>query len=241
MTMGIDGRYVVAAAAALLSLNACKDTGEGEPAGGIWINKPATRDEATPGATEAPRPAAPTGGGGGMAAAAGMGGAGGMAAAAGMGGAGGAGGMGGAAGGGAGAGAGDASAVATIMPFGDGNMVTGTATFTQTGTDVMLVVSLMNCPDGEHGVHIHEGTSCADATMQGAHWGPTRGEGIPNVMCTGNAGMAMVTRAATDAMLAWSVGGDMASDIVGHAFVVHAATDSADPMVRIGCGVIEVE
>jgi Cu/Zn superoxide dismutase len=100
----------------------------------------------------------------------------------------------------------------------------------------------MNCPDGEHGVHIHEGTACADEAMQGPHWGPTRGEGIPNVTCTGMTGMAMHTRAATDPMLAWTIGGDMATDVVGHAFVVHdPAPDMATPAPRIGCGVITAQ
>ena len=134
-------------------------------------------------------------------------------------------------------------ATATIAGF-EAGTVTGTAVFTQTGTDVTVVVTLMNCPDGPHGVHIHEGTSCADATMQGAHWGPTRGEGIPSVMCTGMTGTAMLTRAATDPTLAWSVGGDAATNVVGHAFVVHdpaPATPAMAPAPRIGCGVIMMD
>jgi Cu-Zn family superoxide dismutase len=126
------------------------------------------------------------------------------------------------------------SAVATIAPF-DMGMVTGTATFTQSGTDVTVVVSLSNCPDGMHGVHIHQGTSCADATMQGGHWDMTRGEGIPAVMCANGTGTAMLTRNAMDPTLAWSVGGAAATNVIGHAFVVH---NPGDPAPRIGCGLI---
>jgi Cu/Zn superoxide dismutase len=134
----------------------------------------------------------------------------------------------------AGSGATMPTAVATIAGF-MGGTVTGTATFVQNGTSVTVTVSLMNCPDGPHPVHIHQGTSCMDATMQGAHWDTTRGEGIPDVMCTGMTGTSTVTRMATDPMLAWSVGGAAATNVVGHAFVVH---NPGDPAPRIGCGLI---
>jgi len=130
------------------------------------------------------------------------------------------------------------TAVATIAGF-EGGTVTGSATFTQTGTDVTINVSLSNCPDGPHGVHIHQGTSCADAMMQGAHWDMTRGEGIPDVMCTGMAGTATVTRSATDPTLAWSIGGAAATNVVGHAFVVHSPGNPTPP--RIGCGLIAMQ
>jgi Cu/Zn superoxide dismutase len=129
-----------------------------------------------------------------------------------------------------------ATATATIAGFGTGT-VTGTAKFTQTGADVTVVVTLANCPDGAHGVHIHQGTSCTDATMQGAHWDMTRGEGIPDVMCTGMTGTSMVTRKADMPALAWTVGGAAATNVIGHAFVVHDT--SAMPPPRIGCGLIK--
>lgn len=137
-------------------------------------------------------------------------------------------------------------AVATIATFGTGVTVTGTATFTQTGSDVTVVVQLNGCVDGKmYPVHIHEGTSCMDATTQGAHWGmavtPVRGEGIPKVVCTGTSGTVTYTRAiATDPTIAWTVGGDMTTNVVGHAFVVHDPEPVVAPAAppRIGCGVI---
>jgi Cu/Zn superoxide dismutase len=126
------------------------------------------------------------------------------------------------------------SAVATIAPFGTGT-VSGTVTFTQSGSDVTALVSLQNCPDGPHGVHIHQGTSCADATTQGDHWDMARGEGFPDVTCSGGAGTTTVTRAATDPALAWSIGGNPVTNVIGHVFVVH---DPGMPAPRIGCGQI---
>jgi Cu/Zn superoxide dismutase len=140
------------------------------------------------------------------------------------------------AGSGAGAGAGAMMmAAATIAPFGMGNTVTGTVSFMQVGSDVKLTVALANCPDGPHGVHIHQGTSCADAMAQGDHWDMTRGEGIPDVMCTGGTGMSTVTRTPVDPTTAWTIGGAATTNVVGHAFVVH---NPGMPAPRIGCGVI---
>ena len=82
-------------------------------------------------------------------------------------------------------------------------------------------------------MHIHQGTSCADATAQGMHWDMTRGEGIPRRHCANNTGTVTYTRPATPGSTAWSVNGSMTTNIVGHAFVVHTGQD------RIGCGVIE--
>lgn len=128
-------------------------------------------------------------------------------------------------------------AAATISPFGMG-AVTGTVTFMQMGTNVTATVSLSNCPDGPHGVHIHQGTACTDAMAQGDHWGPTRGEGIPNVMCAAGVGTATVTRTAMDPVTSWTIGGAADTNVVGHAFVVH---DPGMPAPRIGCGVIQMK
>lgn len=137
----------------------------------------------------------------------------------------------------AGVGAGTARAVAPIIGFATGT-VTGSATFSQQAAGVTVEVMLSNCPDGLHPVHIHEGVSCADAASQGMHWGPTRGEGIPDVMCSGGMGVVTYTRLPTPVETAWSVGGDATTNVVSHAFVVH----NPDEMkTRIGCGVIAAQ
>jgi Cu/Zn superoxide dismutase len=234
---------LMVASSCLLAIAGCGDDSGGDDEGGAG----------TSGSSGGGSGAGGSSGGGGSSGAAGSagssggrGGAGGSAGAAGhTGGSGGAGGASGSAGGDedagmdpqdSGQGDDDPTALATIAGF-DGGSVTGTFTFTQDGSDVMLVVALENCPDGAHQVHIHEGMGCADETAQGMHWGPTRGEGIPDVQCTGGEGTVTHTRSGTPANLAWSIGGNAMSDIVGHAVVVHA-TGSSD---RIGCGVIAAQ
>ena len=141
-------------------------------------------------------------------------------------------------GGGTTAGTGGAStpmAVATIAGL-MGGTVTGTATFVQAGTDVTVTVALTNCVAGKmYATHIHAGTSC-DAAM--GHWGPTRGEGIPKVMCNGTTGTATLTRKADMPDLTWTVGGDATTNVVGHAFVLHDPDSTTMPPAAMGCGVI---
>jgi Cu/Zn superoxide dismutase len=129
------------------------------------------------------------------------------------------------------------TAVAQFTATGvDDSGIQGTATFTQEGSNVTLVIALTNCPAGAHEVHIHQGTSCAaQGNAAGNHWGPTRGEGIPDVVCAGGTGSVTYTRTAENASLAWSIGGTPMTNIVGHAMIVHATGSTA----RIACGVIE--
>lgn len=164
--------------------------------------------------------------------------------------------------------------------------LSGTAKFTMIGSSIKLDINVQNCADGRYPVHIHEGTSCADAMAQGGHWGVVaapvaggggsggaggnagaggssgasggsagaaggsagaggspatmvilRGEGIPDIQCSGMMGMSTVTRDNTDPKLTWSIGGDATTNVVGHVIVVHDATM---PTKRIACGKIAV-
>jgi Cu/Zn superoxide dismutase len=127
------------------------------------------------------------------------------------------------------------TATSAITGFMGGTM-TGTATFTQDGDDVTVDLTLDGCAAGKaYPVHIHQGTSCADATAQGGHWDMTRGEGIPNIACNGTTGASHHTRVATPPETAWSIGGDATTDVVGHVIVVH---DADTPTNRIACGAI---
>ncbi|MEO8552652.1 MAG: superoxide dismutase family protein [Kofleriaceae bacterium] len=130
---------------------------------------------------------------------------------------------------------GNSQAEAAITGF-MGGTVTGTAMFTQSGTDVTVTITLDGCTAGKsYPVHIHTGPACTDMASQGGHWDMTRGEGIPLIACTGTQGTSTLTRPATDTTLAWSIGGETTTDVIGHLVVVH---DADVPATRIGCGPI---
>jgi hypothetical protein len=113
--------------------------------------------------------------------------------------------------------------------------VTGTAVFTQVSSGVELGIALTNCSDGKsYPIHVHVGTSCMDTMAPGAHWDPPRGEGIPNLICSGSRASEMYTRADSDPK-PWSIGGSMDSNLVGHVVVLH---DPDDTTKRIACGAI---
>ena len=108
--------------------------------------------------------------------------------------------------------------------------------FTQNGTDVTVTINVTGCTNAkQYPVHIHTGPACDDASTQGGHWDTTRGEGIPLISCSGTQGTATLTRPATDATIAWSVGGDTTTNVIGHLVVVH---DADVTTTRIGCGPI---
>jgi Cu/Zn superoxide dismutase len=131
-----------------------------------------------------------------------------------------------------------AKASANITPL-TGGTITGTATFTQSGANVTLTVTLANCPPGVHPMHIHAGTGCADAD-QGVHWDPPRGENIGSgtgeITCMADSTATLTyTRLGTDAK-PWTIGAPAASDVIGHPLIVHGV--GVGNMMRHGCGVI---
>lgn len=115
--------------------------------------------------------------------------------------------------------------------------VSGTATFTQTGDEVTLTITLEGCPAGEHSAHLHANKSCDDnAEAAGGHWIPN-GEGLGSFTCDASGqGTQTITRS-TDV---WTVGDDSATDVTQFSIVVHAAADP-DAGGRIGCGLINLE
>jgi hypothetical protein len=166
-------------------------------------------------------------GGGGMATGgmggSGMGGGGAGGAAAGMGGGGGSG------------GAGGKTAVAKIMGV-NGKTVTGTATFTEEATMTKLVLDLTACPDGPLVSHLHLVNDCGDnAAAAGNHWVPN-GEMLGNYTCTGGKAMHTAMKPTT----AWTIGGEAATDITQHSFMVHEGSDP-QPGGKIGCGVLDAQ
>jgi superoxide dismutase, Cu-Zn family len=130
--------------------------------------------------------------------------------------------------------------------------LTGTATFTQNGDAVHVIVDLANAPEGVHAVHLHEKGDCSapDATSAGGHFNPMHMEhGSPDAashhagdfgnMTVGGDGhghLELDTRMLTVAP------GDRS--VAGRAVVVHAKEDDMKTQPtgnaggRIGCGVV---
>jgi Cu/Zn superoxide dismutase len=147
-----------------------------------------------------------------------------------------------------GAGAGGAPAAGTTATAAiaslPGQTLTGTATFSSSAAGVMLQLSLQNCPPGDHPFHIHQGSACTDMTTQMGHWDgdgmpdmPTRGEGITPITCAADGtGTVSYTRPSTAAAnLAWTIGGDVTTNVKGHVIVVHM---SSTDKTRLACGLI---
>lgn len=114
----------------------------------------------------------------------------------------------------------------------DGQSVGGVATFTQSGMDVALVVTLADCANGVYPLHIHAGTSCADEASRGEHWDGVRGEGIPAIVCDGGTGIQTHARMAGVAEAKWSIATGAADDIVGRVVVLHGESGV------VACGAI---
>ena len=137
-------------------------------------------------------------------------------------------------------GGGDSSATltakATLAPVGDSG-VTGTATFTETNGTVTLNATVQGSVPGTHGLHVHQGTSCA---APGPHYGPDGGpyHGEWKVVI-GDAGTGTLTVPNVDVTV--SAGQWVA---VGHAMVFHQlprpdAGADAGPPARAACAVIQ--
>jgi hypothetical protein len=80
------------------------------------------------------------------------------------------------------------------------------------------------------------GASGSGGSAGGAPMMMVRGEGIPDIMCKGTTGSTALTRSTPDARIAWTIGGDPMTDVVGHVVVVHDSTGK-----RIACGKIVME
>jgi hypothetical protein len=92
---------------------------------------------------------------------------------------------------------------------------------------------------GHDAGHAGSGGSAAGAGAAGAGGPATsfqyRGEGIPDIKCTGTTGNTSAKRNSFDKRVTWSIGTMSESDVVGHVVVVH------DGAARIGCGKIELK
>jgi Cu-Zn family superoxide dismutase len=136
-----------------------------------------------------------------------------------------------------------------------GSLVSGTLALAPLHGGVHVTGELGGLAPGSHGFHVHQTGDCsaADASSAGGHFNPA-GSGH------GRAGTAMHHAGDIDNLVAdasgvahidvqlrgVSLGGNVATDIVGRALVVHAAPDdyqtqpAGNSGARIGCGVIRV-
>jgi hypothetical protein len=118
-----------------------------------------------------------------------------------------------------------------------GGSIQGSATFTQTGEDVRIVVDLTGgCADGNHMFRIHDGGSCDSASTEGNPWSP-RGTGIgpdTGIACTGGKGKLDYTRKGDDKTKNITVGDhNPDTDVTTHVVIV---SDEKDPNSRASCG-----
>ena len=136
-----------------------------------------------------------------------------------------------------------------------GSNVTGTATFTQIGDQITLLVEIIGASPGLHAVHIHQYGDCSspDGKSAGGHWNPIGvahgkwGEGEFHLGDIGNINVgedgAGGIELTTDL---WEIGTGSDVDIVGRGIIVHAGADdftsqpSGAAGARIGCGAIEL-
>ena len=131
----------------------------------------------------------------------------------------------------------DKVAVATISAI-DGNVLTGTATFTEIHDGVHVRIEMQNVSPGLHATHLHIG-SCDNV---GAHWHPmsiSAGTvGVPVAEATlenppigvGEIGNIPVGEDGTGSLEFttpfWSVGGDPNTDILGKLILIHETGDT---------------
>ncbi len=143
-------------------------------------------------------------------------------------------------GGSAGSGVGGSGGSGGSGPPGDGNVavgtfrrgLSGTVTFTQTGTDVTAEVDITGgCPGGDVVLTIHDGYSCDNADTEGVPWGE-RGE-IGTVTCNGSSATGTFMRAGSDPNTNWTVADhNLDSDLTGHVLIGTPADDATN---RIAC------
>lgn len=148
----------------------------------------------------------------------------------------------------------DASAIAeaAIVPASDA-AVAGSVVFELRGSEVTAAARVTGCPEGVHGIHLHENGSCGNAGADaGGHWNPhgvehgqvaTGGHfgDLGNIVCNA-AGTGY-----TDAFpQVWSMDGTAEESVLGHSVILHGGPDdlvsqpSGNAGARIGCGVVDL-
>jgi Cu-Zn family superoxide dismutase len=143
-------------------------------------------------------------------------------------------------------------AVAIIYPTA-GSSVSGTVTFAQTDSGILIVADIDSLTPGKHGFHIHQYGDCSsyDGTSAGGHFNPDNKEhGGPNskIRHVGDLGniTADSSRVAHLEMVDKVISFSGPHSIIGRAVVIHANEDdlktppSGNAGVRVACGVIGI-
>lgn len=151
----------------------------------------------------------------------------------------------------AGSGAYGPSAEAGLAPT-RGNTASGTVSFRQEGSAVIVTARVSGLTPGAHGFHIHEKGDCSapDATSAGGHFNPHgKAHGHPQGGDHHAGDMPQLvadatgTATLTTSLSAISVGSG-AGNIIGRSVIVHAAPDdfatqpTGNSGARVACGVI---
>ncbi len=143
-------------------------------------------------------------------------------------------------------------AVVVLSPT-DGSEASGTVTFTQVDTGILVVADLVGLEPGPHGFHIHEFGDCSasDGTSAGGHFNPEGTEhGAPSDSHrhVGDLGNITANEAGTvhyeftDTHLAFSG----QNSIIGRGVIVHAGEDDLTTQPtgaaggRVACGVVGI-
>lgn len=151
-------------------------------------------------------------------------------------------------------GAGELVAVTTLEAR-SGSAISGSATFTQVGNEVRVVVEVKGATPGEHGLHVHEVGDCSapDAKSAGNHFNPgNQAHGSPTADPHHGGDFGNITvgpdgSARLELNLAGLTVASGASSVVGRSLVLHEKPDdlrtqpSGNSGNRIGCGVIQLK
>jgi len=115
-----------------------------------------------------------------------------------------------------------------VTPLGVGQTLAGTASFQLLGNGVKLKLDVAGCPAGDHAVHLHANSTCANS---GGHW--ANGENIPVITCNDQTmtGSLMFTAPESDG---WEVKTNTDNDVAKYVIVIHAINGGAP----IACGEI---
>ena len=144
-------------------------------------------------------------------------------------------------------------AVAQMEPT-KGNTASGTVTFEQRGSKVVVTADLRGLgPNAEHGFHVHEKGDCSsgDGMSAGGHFNPKGApHGAPGAGPHHAGDMPMLKADATGAAkLAWEADDltvtDGPASVVGRGVIVHRDPDdfktqpTGNSGARIACGVVK--